>query len=129
MTVDALTETVLDEAEAVVRAEWIRLQHDLEHDEALREHACCPVGLETPAARPRLFGVVTLTAMHRQNGTTSPRRRGGWPPRCEPLGPRPEGRGRRIWPTHRSPPQAGGDLPSKPSSNGGDALKMHTNGQ
>jgi hypothetical protein len=120
MTIDALTETVLDEAEAVVRAEWIRLQHDLEHDEALREHAHCPVGLETPAARPRLFGVVTLTAKHRQNGT-SPRRRGGWPPRCEPQ--------RQIWPTQRSPPQAGGDLPSKPSSNGGDALKMHTNGQ
>lgn len=109
MTTDALTETVLDEAEAIVRAEWKRLQHD----NAPREHAHCPVISEMPAARPRLFGIATLTAIDKQKGTTPPRRRGGWTPRCGPLGPRPEGRGRRVWPTQRSPPQAEVDLPSK----------------
>ena len=72
MTTDALTETVLDEAEAIVRAEWIRLQHD----NAPREHARCPVSSEMPAARPRLFGIATLTAIDKQKGTTPPRRRG-----------------------------------------------------
>ncbi len=113
MTTDALTKTVLDEAEAIVRAEWIRLQHDLEQDTAPREHARCQVGSEMPAARPRLFGSATVAAIHKQKETTPPKRRGGWTPRCGPLGPRPEGRGRRIWPTQRSPPQADGDLPSK----------------
>ncbi len=28
MTTDVLNETVVDEAEAIVRAEWLRLQHD-----------------------------------------------------------------------------------------------------
>ena len=46
MTTDVLTETVLDESEAIVRAEWVRLQDD----NALCERAVCS---ETPAARPR----------------------------------------------------------------------------
>jgi hypothetical protein len=95
MTTDALIETALDEAEAIVRAEWIRLQHD----DALLEHAWCPVGSEMPAARPRPFGIGTLTAMHNLNGTTPPRRLGASMPRCGP---------RRIWPTQRSPPQPAG---------------------
>ncbi len=110
MTTDALTEAVLDEAEAIVRAEWMRLQHD----SASREDARCPSQApKCPPPGPAQFGVATLGAIHKQKGTTPPRRRGGWTPRCGPLGPRPEGRGRRIWPTQRSPPQADGDLPSK----------------
>lgn len=108
MTTDALTETVLDEAEAIVRAEWIRLQHD----NAGREHARCPVSSEMPAARPRPFGIATLAAIHKQKGSTPPRWLGTWISGCGPLGPRPEGRG-RIWPTQRSPPMGDANLSSK----------------
>ncbi|WP_006242337.1 hypothetical protein [Mycolicibacterium tusciae] len=101
MTTDALTETVLDEAEAIVRAEWIRVHHD----DAASEHARCPVGSEMPAARTRLPRIAPSTAIDKQTGATPPRRCGGWAPRCAPQ--------RRIWPTQRSPPQADGNRPSK----------------
>ena len=45
MTTDVLTETVLDEAEAVMRAEWVRLQDD----NALCERTVCS---ETPPPGP-----------------------------------------------------------------------------
>ena len=45
MTTDVLTETVLDEVEAVMRAEWVRLQDD----NALCERTVCS---ETPPPGP-----------------------------------------------------------------------------
>jgi hypothetical protein len=48
MTTDVL-ETILEEAEAIVQAEWLRLQHDT----VSPTHARHPVRSEMPAARPR----------------------------------------------------------------------------
>ena len=62
MTTDTLTGRVLDEAEAIVCAEWMRLQHDLTGP-ASREHARGAVGSEMPAARPHLFGSAIVTAI------------------------------------------------------------------
>ncbi len=92
MTTDALTETVIEEAEAIVRAEWMRLQHG----DASDEHACCAVCSEMPAAQPRLMRGFTRTAALERSG--APRRRAGWPPRRGPQ--------RRVWPTQRSPPMS-----------------------
>ena len=55
MTTDALTETVLDEAEAIVRAEWIRLQHDnapRSTHAAQSAQRCPPPGPACSASRP-----------------------------------------------------------------------------
>jgi hypothetical protein len=98
MTTDALTETVVEEAEAIVRAEWMRLQHD----DALDEHAHRAVCSEMPAARPRSFRPVIRTATGKRSG--APRRRPGWPPRSGPH--------RRVWPTQRSPPLSPGVVPN-----------------
>lgn len=97
MTTDALTDTVVDEAEAIVRAEWLRLQHD----NALGEHARCS---EMPAAVHRPVRAATLTATLKGSQPSPPRRGAGWPPRCGPL--------RRVWPTQRSPPQHCGNPPN-----------------
>jgi hypothetical protein len=100
MTTDALTETVLDEAEAIVRAEWMRLQHD----DAPLEPACGAAGSEMPAARPRPVTAAAVTATIEPSRPTPPRRRAGWPFKAGPQQP--------IWPTQRSPPQHGGVMPN-----------------
>jgi hypothetical protein len=92
MITDALTETVIEEAEAIVRAEWIRLHHDTAPREQARRAACC----EMPAARPCPVTVATLAAIVEPSRLWPPRRRSGWPRRGGPQ--------RRVWPTQRSPP-------------------------
>jgi hypothetical protein len=98
MTTDVLTETVVDEAEAIVRAEWMRLQHD----DAMREHLSCAVCSEMPASLPHPVRGATLTATFDRSQPSPPIRRAEWPPRCGPQ--------RRVCPTQRSPPQPCGGL-------------------
>ncbi|MDT5323697.1 MAG: hypothetical protein QOF25_849 [Mycobacterium sp.] len=96
MTTDTLAEAVLDEAEAIVCAEWMRLQHDT----ASREDALTGPHAEMPAARRRPQRVATLTATLRRPAITHPARRGGWPARRWP--------GLPVWATQRSPPRHSG---------------------
>ncbi len=98
MTTDALTETVHDEAEAIVRAEWMRLRHN----DALRQHTRGAVRSEMPAARLHPFTAPILTATLKRSRPSPPRRRAGWPVIRGPQ--------RRVWPTQRSPPQQCGRL-------------------
>jgi hypothetical protein len=92
MTPGTLTEIVLDEAEAIVRAEWMRLQHDVPCGSA-RRMACS----EMPAARTRPG--TTATAIPRRPSPSLPRRESRQAPR--------RGAQRRVWPTQRSPPHSG----------------------
>jgi|GEM_PF-2250515 hypothetical protein len=96
MIADVLTEALLDEAEAIVHAEWMRLQCGASRDAA--RYAVCS---EMPAARPCLVTSATLTATIGRSRQAPERCRAGWPSRGGPQ--------RRIWPTQRSPPQV---LPS-----------------
>jgi hypothetical protein len=91
MITDELSEAVCEAAEAIVRAEWMRLQHD----DAAREHPSHAISSEMPAARTRPRTVDTLTTTERPRPVKH-RLRAGWSCRC---GPR-----RRVWPTQRSPP-------------------------
>jgi hypothetical protein len=93
MITDALTNTVIEEAEAIVRAEWIRLHHGSAPREQARRAACC----EMPAARPCTVTVATLAAILERSPLSPPRRRAAWPRRAGPQ--------RRVWPTQRSPPR------------------------
>ncbi|MCW2557499.1 MAG: hypothetical protein JWP55_1463 [Mycobacterium sp.] len=98
MITDALTETVIAEAvienaEAIVRAEWMRLRHDTAPREQARRDACC----EMPAARTCVVTVATSTAILEPSRLSPPRRRVGWPHRGGPQ--------RRVFPTQRSPPR------------------------
>jgi hypothetical protein len=90
---DALTETVIEEAEAIVRAEWMRLHHDSAPREQARRAACS----EMPAARPCPATVATLPAIVKRSRPSPPTPRTGLPRRGGPQ--------RRVWPTQRSPPQ------------------------
>ena len=97
MTTDTLAEAVLDEAvldeaQAIVCAEWLRLQHD----SASFDDALIGSPAEMPAARRRPHRVATLTATLRRPATTHPARRAGWPAR--------RWRGLPVWATQRSPP-------------------------
>lgn len=94
---DALTETVIAEAvienaEAIVRAEWMRLHHDSVLREQARGTACS----EMPAARPCPATVATVFAIVKRSRPSPPTRRTGSPRRGGP---------QRVWPTQRSPPQ------------------------
>ena len=91
MTTDTLTEAVLHEAEAIVCAEWMRLQHH----SASRDDALTRPCAEMPAARPRPTRVATLTRSQRRPGKTCGQD-GGWPTRWWP--------GLPVWATQRSPP-------------------------
>jgi hypothetical protein len=96
MTADTLTVPAIDEAEAIVRAEWLRI----EHDDALRGHEYPTVCSEEPDARPR---PVKCAAVILERPRPTPlRRRAGWSPKCGPV--------RRVWPTQRSPPLPCGKL-------------------
>ena len=87
MIADALDETVLEEAQAIVRAEWMRLQHN----DSPCEHPC-----DAPAARACPVAIVTLTTTVKRSWLAQPSRRAGWPTSGGPQ--------RQVWPTQRSPP-------------------------
>ncbi len=93
LTTDTLAETVLDEAEAIVCAEWRRLHHD----SASRKDALTGGRAEMPAARRRPQRIATRSATLRRPAMTHPARRGGWPAR--------RWLGLPVWATQRSPPQ------------------------
>jgi len=91
MTTDTLTDTVLHEAEAIVHAEWMRVQRDT----TWAESPFAGAGAEAPAARPRPTQVAAVT-------TTLDRP-------CRPPSDSSQGSTRRrqdpVWPTQRSPPK------------------------
>ena len=86
MISDVLTETVIEEAEAIVRTEWERLHHDT----APRDQVRC----EMPAARTCCGVIATSTAILEA-------------PRLPGL-PRRDAPQLRVWPTQRSPPRCRG---------------------
>ena len=79
--------SLLDEAAAIVEAEWMRLQQD----EALWEREIAEPSDEMPA--PLAAGVTT--AQTRWSGQPMPEDRRRWPTRRRPL---------PVWATQRSPP-------------------------
>jgi hypothetical protein len=87
---DALTDTVIEEAEAIVRAEWMRLRGAAPCDD--HPETCC----EMPAARTYAV-MITSTAILEWSRPWALERRPGWPRRG--------GLQRRVWPTQRSPPR------------------------
>ncbi len=91
MTTAILADAVLEEAETIVWAEWMRLLYAAMPNG--RQTATCA---ELPAARPRPPRVVILTAMRDRPGAPRPGDREQWP-----IGRRSS---RRVWPTQRSPP-------------------------
>ena len=84
--------SVLDEAAAIVEAEWLRLQHD----EALWEREVADLFSELPAPRPSPRPVGVTTAWRRWSGHPVPEDRRRWPTRRWPPMP--------VWATQRSPP-------------------------
>jgi hypothetical protein len=84
--------SLLDEAAAIVGAEWIRLQQD----EALWERELADLLAETPAPRPGPTRVGITTACRRWPGQPRPDGRRRCPPgRWLPV---------PVWATQRSPP-------------------------
>jgi hypothetical protein len=95
MAPDTLWATsLLDEAAAIVEAEWIRLQQD----EALWERELA----EMPAPRPGPPRVGVTTPGRRRSGHPVPDHRRRWPKRRWPPTP--------VWATQRSPPADPGVL-------------------
>jgi hypothetical protein len=90
MTIDTSTDALLDEAEAIVCAEWLRLQHD----NALRELDLLGTCTELPAARTRASLAVVAVALDPRGGQQTGGS-GQWSARRRPHG---------VWPTQRSPP-------------------------
>jgi hypothetical protein len=84
--------SLLDEAAAIVEAEWIRLQLD----EALWEGELADLLAEMPAPRPGPPRVGLTTTQRRRAGHPMPDNRRRWPPRRWPPMP--------VWATQRSPP-------------------------
>jgi len=91
-TSTAWATSLLDEAAAIVEAEWIRLQQDVALWE--RELADLPADLPAPRPGPPRAGATT-TAL-RRSGQPMPDDRGRWPTRPWPATP--------VWATQRSPP-------------------------
>jgi hypothetical protein len=84
MTIDTPTDALVEEAEAIAHAEWMRMLE------------CEFLGIcaERPAVRSRARPVVVTVALDQRGGWQA----GGnepWPARRRP---------RRVWPTQRSPP-------------------------
>ena len=91
MATDTQTATaLLDEATAIVEAEWIRLQHEAD---LWREIA--DLFAEMPAPRPAPPRT-TVTIEHQRPGRPLAANRRRWPPHGWPA--------RKIWATQRSPP-------------------------
>ena len=88
---------VLDEAAAIVEAEWMRLQQD----EALWEREVAGLVSEMPAPRPSPPRV-GVTSQRRWSGQPVPDDRRKWPTRRWPPTP--------VWATQRSPPAGPGVL-------------------
>ena len=86
--------SLLDEAAAIVEAEWIRLQQD----EALWEREIADLSAEMPAPRPGPPRVSATTTQRRRSGPPRPEDRRRWPTRQWPATP--------VWATQRSPPSA-----------------------
>ncbi len=90
--------SVLDEAAAIVEAEWIRLQQD----EALWEREVADLFAEMPAPRPGGPRVGVTTTQRRWPGQPVPDDRRRWPMRRWPATP--------VWATQRSSPSSLGVL-------------------
>jgi hypothetical protein len=84
--------SLLDEAAAIVEAEWIRLQQD----QALWEREVADLVSELPAPRSGPPRVGVTTTQRRRSGQPMPEDRRRWPTRRSPPTP--------IWATQRSPP-------------------------
>ena len=84
--------SLLDEAAAIVEAEWMRLQQD----EALWERELADLLSEMPAPRPGPARDGVTTTARRWSGQPMPDHRGRWPTRRWPPMP--------VWATQRSPP-------------------------
>ena len=84
---------VLDEATAIVDAEWIRLQQERD---LWREVADLFAEIPAPRPRPARTGI---TAQLQRPGQPLPANRRRWPARGWPS--------RKIWATQRSPPPTG----------------------
>lgn len=91
MTTDTLTDALLEEAETIVWAEWMRLRCA-----AALSRQFIPTCAEMPAARRCPPQVVIRTAMLDRPGAPRPRYRKHWPVSRRSS--------RRVWPTQRSPP-------------------------
>lgn len=92
MTTDTLTDALLEEAETIVWAEWMRLRCAT----TPHQRQFTPTFAEMPAARPRPLQVVIRTAMLDRPSAPRPRYRKQWPDGRQPSRP--------VWPTQRSPP-------------------------
>ena len=90
--------SLLDEAAAIVEAEWIRLQQDvtLQQDVAPWERELADLPADLPAPRPAPPRVGITTTARRWPGPPRPEDRRRWPARPWPATP--------IWATQRSPP-------------------------
>ncbi len=84
MTIDTSTDALLEEAEAIVRAEWLRLC----------ESGFVGTSAEMSAVRGRATSVPVAVALG-QRGVRHTGGSGQWPARRRP---------RRVWPSERSPP-------------------------
>jgi hypothetical protein len=84
--------SLLDEAAAIVEAEWIRLQQD----EALQERELADLPLDLPAPRPGPPRVGVTTTRHRWSASPVPQDRRRWPTRRRAATP--------VLATQRSPP-------------------------
>lgn len=84
---------VVDEAEAIIEAEWLRLTRDADQC----EHTVCKLHAEQPAARPRPPRRRPTTVARRPPSPSRPRRLTS--------GPRPRSAAPTVRPTQRSPPR------------------------
>ena len=93
-TTTAWVTSLLDEAAAIVEAEWIRLQQD----EALWERELADLAADLPAPRPGPPRVGVTATQPRWSGQPMPDDRRRWPTRRRPATP--------VWATQRSPPSS-----------------------
>jgi hypothetical protein len=82
---------VLDEAAAIVEAEWMRLE---QQEDRWGEVADLFAEMPAPRSRPPRAGVATT--VRRRSGQPLPDTPRRWPPRRRPA--------RQVWATQRSPP-------------------------
>jgi len=92
VTDTAWATSLLDEAAAIVEAEWIRLQQD----EALWDRELADLPSDRPAPRPGPPRVGITTTARRWPSQPLPLNRRRWPARPWPATP--------VWATQRSPP-------------------------
>jgi uncharacterized membrane protein len=98
MATDTQTATaLLEEAAAIVEAEWMRLERD---EDLWAEVA--DLFAEMPAPRPRPPRAGVAPTQSRRSGQPLPDQRRRWALRGGPLLP--------VWATQRSPPRTGGFL-------------------